>query len=501
MAEIVEGKILLYPTRTIIDPYYERNSKIENSLSVWNNVTYKYDFQAFIKDNVNNRLIIPNAFSNYELQNMYPTYKIVDERKKCEEYMKANKSIKTINMLYDCRDDAQRKTMKYLNKSKVTDRYKSMQKYLGLKTGIGKTFCAVKYIVDNKDRPVIFVDQDSLAQQWKDRIMKYTDTKEDEIYYISGRPSVDKLLKMSNEDIQNIKFFLCCYRTLTINIKNTGNSSNISELFNKIKITLKVFDEAHVEWQSIFKMDMISNIRSLYLSATPKRGDAKEDKVYQKMFKTVKILTMEDLVGKPDPYHNIIVYRWNSKPDIMQQNQCSTKYGFSMARYCQYLQDKKYDEFEEKIYDILFNQILKNRKKKKVAILFGTLNLLDKFYDNFLKYCKEKEYKLTINKFTGNTTKEDKIKILEETDILITTDKSFSKGIDVKNLTVLINTVPFSSDTKLTQVVGRLREIPKKNVIFVDLNDIGFQAIKNQLYSKTNKVYKELAKNLFIEDI
>jgi len=501
MAEIVEGKIYLYPTRTIIEPYLERNSRIENSLSVWNEVTYSYDFQAFIKDSANNRLIIPNTYTNYELQSMYPNYKIVDERKKCEDYMKANKSIKEIKMNFGCRDEIQEKVMKYLNHSSKLDKYKSMQKYLGLDTGFGKTFCAVKYIVDNKERPIIFVDQESLALQWKDRITKYTDTKPDEIYYISGKPSVDKLMNMSNEEILNIKFFICCYRTLTINIKNTGSSSNISDLFNKIRITLKVFDEAHVEYVSIFKMDMISNLKSLYLSATPKRSDVKEDKVYQNIFKTVKILKMEELVGTKENYHNIAVYKWNSKPNLLEENACSTKYGFSMAKYCSYLENKKYDEFEERIYKILFETILANRKKKKTAILFGTLSLLDKFYDNLIQYCKDQNYKLVINKFTGNTAKEDKLKILDETDIIITTEKSFSKGMDVKNLKVLINTVPFSSDTKLTQVVGRLRQIPGKNVIFVDLNDIGFGAIRNQLYSKTNKVYKKLNKNLFIYDI
>ena len=40
--------------------------------------------------------------------------------------------------------------------------------------------------------------------------------------------------------------------------------------------------------------------------------------------------------------------------------------------------------------------------------------------------------------------------------------------MDVKNLQVLINTVPFSSETKLIQIIGRLRPIENKEVILVD---------------------------------
>ena len=75
--------------------------------------------------------------------------------------------------------------------------------------------------------------------------------------------------------------------------------------------------------------------------------------------------------------------------------------------------------------------------------------------------------------------------------------KGLFKGMDVKDLRVLINTVPFSSDAKLTQVVGRLRRIPDKEVIFIDINDIGFDAIKNQLRLKKTKVYTVLGKKIF----
>lgn len=499
MGELVKGKIILYPTRTIIEPYTERNSKIENSLSVWNTVKHCYEFQMYIKDSINNRLIIPTTYTAYHLQNFYPSYKIEDKRKFCNDYMEANKT-NNIKMLYDFKNDLQQKVYNILNKRNIKEKYKPMQRFLCPNTGFGKTYCAVRYISENKDRPIIFVDQDSLAQQWKDRIMFYTDTQEDEIYYISGKQSINKLFKMNSEEILNIKFFICCYRTLTTNIKNNSSSSDISKLFTHCKITLKVFDEAHVEPLSIFKIDMISNLRSIYITATPKRSKAEEDKVYQNMFLNVEKISTENIIKKKENYHNIIIYNWSSKPTLLQQSDCNTKYGFSMAKYCNYLEEYKYKLYKDLIIDIIFNMVLTNRKKKKIAILFGTLSLLNKIYDDILNYIINNEFKLIVNKFNGNTKKEDKLKLLEETDIILTTDKSFDKGMDVKNLQVLINTVPFSSETKLIQIIGRLRPIENKEVTFIDVNDIGFDGIKYQSINKKKKVLIKLAKNLFIKN-
>lgn len=71
--------------------------------------------------------------------------------------------------------------------------------------------------------------------------------------------------------------------------------------------------------------------------------------------------------------------------------------------------------------------------------------------------------------------------------------------MDVNDLRVLINTVPFSSDTKLTQVIGRLRKIPDREVFFFDVNDIGFDGIKGQLNLKKEKVYKIIGKNVYLK--
>ena len=70
--------------------------------------------------------------------------------------------------------------------------------------------------------------------------------------------------------------------------------------------------------------------------------------------------------------------------------------------------------------------------------------------------------------------------------------------MDAPNLEVVVNTVPFSSEVKLEQTVGRLRPLKDKKVIFLDINDTGFKGITYQLKNKTEKTFSKLAKKIFV---
>lgn len=490
-AEIIKGKIIIYPTKIMIEGYYERNPSIESPLSVYDEVTHSYSFQAFIKDEENNTITIPSGYSVNYLSKMYPTYELIDKKRDIDKKLQKYKSKNKITMKYDFKNDLQKEANAFLN---IGLKYKTMQRFLCMQTGGGKTYNTVRYIVDNKERPIIFVDQDSLGQQWIDRIQEYTDTNENEIYYISGRSSIDKLMKMNKEDILKIKFFICCYRTLMNAYEKEEDKNIINELFEKIQVTMKVYDEAHIEFRSIFRIDMNSNLRTFYITATPKRSAPNEDKVYQRMFEHI-----DKFFSPTENYHNIVLYKWNSHPSLKQEFDCSNKYGFSTPNYCKYILKEKYEEFKNLLIFLIFNYGLKNRRKRKLAILFGTNELLERFYTDLYKYIFDKKYKLEVGIFNGKVPKDKRLEILEKSDIILTTDASFSKAMDVKGLQILINTVPFSSDAKLTQVIGRLRFINTKEVFFFDVNDIGFEGVRRQLYIKTNNVYKKKAKNLFIK--
>ena len=55
----------------------------------------------------------------------------------------------------------------------------------------------------------------------------------------------------------------------------------INELFNHLNISYKIYDEAHLEYENINTIDMLTTPPSLYITATPSRSNYLEDRVYK----------------------------------------------------------------------------------------------------------------------------------------------------------------------------------------------------------------------------
>ena len=478
--------ITIFPTRILIDDYIHCD-KLEKSLSVWDPIYFTYSFRAFTYDEDEGMIVIPGGYDIKTLRVLFPNMEIRDLR---DEYNKVIYQNRPIRMLYQPRDKGQEEAIQFLKGNRFSQR--DTQKMLSLNTGEGKTYCAINYIVSTKRRPVIFVDQDSLCKQWKERILEFTDTSEDEIFIISGKDSIKKLEKMKEEEILHFKFFLCIYRTITTMLNNEEDE-RVIDLFEKLKLSVKIFDEAHVEMYAIFQLDCYIDCQSVYLTATPKRSDPIEDRIYQRMFANVKRFTSESIKGKNnEKYHNIIIYKINTKPSDIDKANMMTKYGFSATKHADYLMNNKYEYFYDILYNIVFNTMLKKgTKHKKIAILLSLNSFVDKIYNDFKQEIISNKFDYTIGKFNGTIDKNKKMDELSK-DIIITTDKSFSKGMDVKDLECLINTVPLGSPTITEQIIGRLRKIPNKKVFYFDVTDIGFPNVKGQLYHK-NKVFEKKA--------
>ena len=70
-----------------------------------------------------------------------------------------------------------------------------------------------------------------------------------------------------------------------------------------------------------------------------------------------------------------------------------------------------------------------------------------------------------------------RLKNLRDSDIVVTTDKSFVDG-ENSNVEVVINLVPVAYGNKHIQMVGRLRKFKDHHIaVFVNMVDIGFMGI------------------------
>jgi superfamily II DNA or RNA helicase len=469
--------ITVHPTKIVISNYEENSvPTLEKTLSVWDKTIFKYSFSAFLYDDETKDLIIPGGFSLAKLKELFPRDEFIDKRKDLNPFNKVKFSLK-----YPARDSIQTEAIKFLLNTK------SAQKFLCLPTGKGKTYCSINYVFKTGKLPIVFVDQENLMEQWKKSILYFTSVKEDEIFLISGKSSIDKLMKMTKKELSKYKWFIAIHRT--INNFLESDYEELEKFFNHLGIGVKLYDEAHVEFKNIFLVDSLTNTESIYITATPSRSDPVEDGVYQRIFREVPMFKLDDDVL--ERYHNVIIVKYNSKPSLDDQARAKGKYGFDVNKWCKYiLLDGKYEEFVNTIITVI-NKINKTRDKK-TALLFHTMEGIDILQEDFINEFKD----MQIGRFDSSIKNKDKRLKEWEKDLVLTTDASFGKAIDVKDLQIVLDTVPFGSKVMTEQMLGRLREVKGKEVFYVVFIDVGFESCRKQLTQRRN-VYNKKAKNIY----
>lgn len=473
--------ITAYPTRIVIDGYEEGSvPKLEKGLSVWDRVTFSYSYSSYLLDDETKELIIPGGFNQYYLEKLFPRDKFINKRNEISPFNKVNFSINS-----SFRDNIQREAIHFLLNEK------NNQKFLCLPTGAGKTYCSINYVYRTKKLPMVFVDQENLMDQWKNSILKFTDVKEDEVFFISGKESINKLLEMEKEELKKFKWFIAVHRTISnfINSDMTG----INKLIKYLGIGVKLYDEAHVEFKNILLIDSLTDTESVYITATPSRSDPIENSLYQKVFKDVPMFKLYE--DEFERYHNIIIVQYDSKPSIDDKASMINRHGFDVNGWCKYiLEDSKFNDFYEKVNTVI-NKLDKNNDNK-IALLFHTMSGNSIIQENLKEDFPDKK----IGRFDSSIKDKNK-RIKEwEKDIIVTTDKSFGKAIDVKDLSIVLDTVPFGSKVMTEQMLGRLRQLPNKEVFYVAFIDVGFDSCKKQLKQRRN-IYNIKAKNIYEIDL
>ena len=203
---------------------------------------------------------------------------------------------------------------------------------------------------------------------------------------------------------------------------------------------------------------------------------------------------------KPEKYHNVVIYKYKSNPDqefMAKFMSKSAKRGFNNVLYANYIAEFRFDHFYQPLKSFILKAVYPERSAfiRKTMILVKQVNLLDKLYDALKKDLKnrniiiaKKHSKMTVGELAEND--------IDKADLIITTDSSMGTGSDIKYLSMVISTIPTSSEVSTTQFLGRLRNIPNMQVHFVDYVDVSFEKSRNQLKNRINKVYKKHAKTI-----
>lgn len=468
------NKIVLKHSRIEINNYELGDCPtLEYIFSVWDPV-YHASFPKGIEYNEElHQLRLPRGIDISYIKNLFMCEPVVD--KTPDPYVMSE----PIQIKYLPKDQRQVEILKFiLGKDNYRYTLSKSQLSVNSSTGSGKTFITVASICFSGARTIIITSSRNWLDQWKERILEYTPLTEKQIYMIVGSGSISKILCRDPLDYQ---IFLVSHST----IKSYGDRNGwdkVEELFRYLQCSMKVYDEAHLYFDNMAKIDFHSNTKkTLYLTATPARSSKEENNIYQLYFKNVPSISLFD--ENIDPHVNYVSIHFNSHPRPIDIQSCKNQYGFDRIKYVSYIVNNP--NFL-KLVTILIDMVI--NKNGKILIYIGTNQGIMAVYNYIISEFPFLEPYIGI--YTSMTKSDKESNLYKK--IILSTTKSCGAASDIYDLRVIINLAePFKSPVLAQQTLGRCRA---DNTLYLDIVDQGFY-FTNKYYEAKKPIFYQYAKS------
>lgn len=455
------SKIEVRNTSIIINNYEAGdNIPLERQFCIYDKLYHKFKAKAIFYDGNKKTLRLPRGIDVSYIE--YQFGEIAEYINECDEY----DIVDPIMIKYLPRDEVQQKALQFmLGLDEYRNNLYQPQLSVNLNTGAGKTYVSIAMSSYLRERTIVITSSIDWLEQWKARIMEYTDTTKDEIYILSGASSIDRLF-MQHHDITKIKYLLASHMTLKSYAKK--NPNKLTELFKYFRVGLKIYDEAHIYFDNIVLIDSYTNTKkTIYLTATPARSDKSEDRIYQLVFKNVPKINLFD--EDKDPHTKCISIHYNSHPTMDQIQKCKNAYGFNRLNYIDYIITRP------NLYKLIFVIMdLCIPLGGKILFYIGKIEAIAYIAD-WMRY----NFPLLANDiaiFNSTVSKEEKEMILRDKRIILSTTKSCGAAMDIQGLKcTVVLTEPIGSPVVTQQSFGRTRD---DNTYYIDVVDEGFPALR-----------------------
>lgn len=475
-------KIICYQSHLELNDYTPgENFNLEKRLSVFDKIYYKWIPKGLVYDEETKSLRIPAGVSARWVETI--TGRPIEINYEPDPYEKMSIRLKT-----PPRNDLQKEAISFLA---GTGKFKNYSNYsqliLNLDTGEGKTYTTTALMCFKGLKTIIIINSNKLKTQWVEKLLEYTDIDERSICEFNGSNTCLSILKNPSK-YSKYRVFITTHDTLR-SFGNTYSWHKVHDLFKAIKVGVKIYDEAHLEFQTIVKIDCYTNTKySYYLTATFGRSDISENFVYNTCFKSIpKYEQKERTKYDGKKYITYMVYFYHSSPTLAQIDNLKNKYGFKRMAYAKYqlVDDENFFHNISSLVNIMV------KKKLKTLILMTTIDGIE----DLKEYLKEIFPDTTIGVYHSKITSSNKEDVLNN-DIIISTSKSLGVGADIKDLKAVINTESFKSSIVTQQILGRLRKPSDNSTCFyIELVDKAFSTLRQQQKAR-EKVLKCLVGNI-----
>ncbi len=323
---------------------------------------------------------------------------------------------------------------------------------LQLAPGVGKTVITIYMIAERKRKSLVLVHRDSLADQWRDRFLEFTDLQNNNIARLTS--------KTFEEDL-NKPIITATVQTFLSLLKRHRREFLIA--LNEANIGIFVGDEVHTTVGAPTFSECSIHMPSKYaygLSATPYRYDGNGDIIE---YHLGSIFKDDDTEGTMDAKITVILL------DYQIDTAGRARYirwggDFQRSRYLNQVTKSK--PFLEVIKGLLAQ--LKN--DRNIICMTERIKLIDLLYDWMPHESK--------SKFCGSA-KADTL----ESKITFTTPGKCRDGIDAPWKDCVIMTSPISNVEQLTGRVTRIDD-GKKLPSIIDMVDYGCRDIADTFFRR-----------------
>jgi superfamily II DNA or RNA helicase len=323
---------------------------------------------------------------------------------------------------------------------------------LQLAPGVGKTVITIYMIAERKLKSLILVHRDSLADQWRDRIVSFTNLNDDDIARLTSSTFENDLQK---------PIIIATTQTFLSLLKRKRKDFLIK--INEANIGIFVADEVHTSVGAPTFSECSIHIPSKYtygLSATPYRYDGNADIIE---YHLGPVFSDDDTQGTMDAKVTVILL------DYQIDTPYRTKYirfagEFQRARYLNLL--KKSTPFR----DVLRGLLGHLKTDREFICIVERINLINELYDDLQSDSK--------SKFCSDA----KLETLNFKHTFATPGKC-RDGIDAPWKDAVIMTSPISN---IEQLAGRVTRVNKnkKSPIIIDMVDYGCRDISRTFFKR-----------------
>ena len=430
--------IRIYQTHIEVYPYSKGDSeRLEKSLSIYNKAYYRWDAIAYYI--ANNTLYLPKGISLNLLQREFNSLPI--PMPKTDEYA----NIKYGEILVEPKSSMQKDAIDFLTAEEGFSDYKGKSQFmLNLDTGDGKTVAAIAAILKYGYRAIIITHRDMIKEQWIETLKTKTTVKKRQILDVHSW-NIDNILNGKEKERD---FYIVNHQTLKAYARNHGWES-ISELFKKIKVGIKVVDEAHWFFNSTLMIDYYTNtLLSFYLTATFGRAMIPENGIFKKAFYSAARFGEETFNYEDKRKHiNLIITYFKSHPGDRIPS-VRTKMGFSAYKYIDYELNEEYSSLEYVVKKIIKET---SHLEGRTLIISPKIDSADYFANLISNFIGEKVGTVHSANSEETNIKNGSMKYISST------PGSLGAGVNLQGLRVLINLEPMGR-ISMDQLRGRLRE-------------------------------------------